>query len=95
MRHTGPFIAMERTCKTPAEVPFPPLRQAQYWHCVHGAHRDMAPQEFQEFLGSLCPPLQHLGQGTTSPAHHIVVLNYTGLRPDTIQKTSYKLTHIY
>ena len=56
MSHAKPSIAMEGTCESPAEAPFPPLRQAQFWHCVHGAHRDMAPKEFQEFLGALGPP---------------------------------------
>ena len=38
---------------------------------------------------------QHVGQGTVSPTHYIVVHDNTGLKPDIIQKISYKLTHMY
>jgi len=38
---------------------------------------------------------QHVGQGTVSPTHYIVVYDNTGLKPDIIQKISYKLTHMY
>jgi len=38
---------------------------------------------------------QHVGQGTVSPTHYIVVHDNTGLKPDILQKISYKLTHMY
>ena len=31
---------------------------------------------------------QHVGQGTVSPTHYIVVHDNTGLKPDIIQKVS-------
>ena len=34
-------------------------------------------------------------QGTVSPTHYIVVHDNTGLKPDILQKISYKLTHMY
>ena len=36
-----------------------------------------------------------LYQGTVSPTHYIVVHDNTGLKPDILQKISYKLTHMY
>ena len=36
-----------------------------------------------------------LSQGTVSPTHYIVVHDNTGLKPDILQKISYKLTHMY
>ena len=51
---------MERSCKASAEAPSSPLLQDQYWCYVAGAHRDMAPEEFQEFIGALGPPPQLL-----------------------------------
>ena len=49
--------------------------QAQYWCYVVGARRDMAPKEFQEFLGALgtlpaAPTVQ--GRPHTSPAPYCI-----------------------
>ncbi|XP_035670589.1 piwi-like protein 1 [Branchiostoma floridae] len=38
---------------------------------------------------------QHVRQGTVSPTHYIVVADDTGLKPDHMQRLSYKLTHLY
>ncbi|XP_078658724.1 piwi-like protein 1 isoform X1 [Branchiostoma floridae x Branchiostoma belcheri] len=38
---------------------------------------------------------QHVRQGTVSPTHYIVVADETGLKPDYMQRLSYKLTHLY
>lgn len=38
---------------------------------------------------------QHVRQGTVTPTHYIVVHNTTGLKPDHIQRITYKMTHLY
>lgn len=38
---------------------------------------------------------QHVRQGTVTPTHYVVVYDDTGLKPDHIQRLSYKLTHLY
>lgn len=38
---------------------------------------------------------QHVRHGTVSPTHYIVVHGHTELKPDHIQRLSYKLTHMY
>lgn len=38
---------------------------------------------------------QHVGKGTVTPSHYVVVHNTTTLKPDHIQKLAYKLTHMY
>ena len=51
---------METPCKPLAEAPSAPLLQDQYWRYVVNAHRDMAPEDLQEFLGAMGPPPQVL-----------------------------------
>ena len=43
----------------------------------------------------ICFIFNSLYQGTVSPTHYIVVHDNTGLKPDILQKISYKLTHMY
>lgn len=38
---------------------------------------------------------QHVRQGTVTPTHYIVLHNRSNLKPDHLQKLSYKLTHLY
>ena len=38
---------------------------------------------------------QHVRHGTVSPTHYIVVYGHENLKPDHIQRLSYKLTHMY
>nr|XP_002130577.2 piwi-like protein 2 [Ciona intestinalis] len=38
---------------------------------------------------------QHVRQGTVSPTHYIVVSGHEHLKPDHMQRLSYKLTHMY
>ena len=38
---------------------------------------------------------QHVGKGTVTPSHYVVVHNTSTFKPDHIQKLSYKLTHMY
>uniref|UniRef100_H2Y4C9 Uncharacterized protein n=1 Tax=Ciona savignyi TaxID=51511 RepID=H2Y4C9_CIOSA len=38
---------------------------------------------------------QHVRQGTVSPTHYIVVSGHHHLKPDHMQRLSYKLTHMY
>lgn len=38
---------------------------------------------------------QHVGQGTVSPTHYICLHNSANLKPDIVQKLSYKLCHLY
>ncbi len=38
---------------------------------------------------------QHVTQGTVTPTHYIVVYDDTQLKPDYIQRISYKMTHMY
>ncbi|KAJ8319428.1 hypothetical protein KUTeg_004519 [Tegillarca granosa] len=38
---------------------------------------------------------QHVRQGTVSPTHYIVVYDDTNMKPDHMQRLSYKLTHLY
>jgi len=38
---------------------------------------------------------QHVGQGTVSPSHYIVLHDSSGLSPGDMQKLAYKLTHMY
>jgi aubergine-like protein len=38
---------------------------------------------------------QHVNQGTVSPTHYIVVFDDTKMKPDHIQRLSYKMTHMY
>ncbi|XP_019856843.1 PREDICTED: piwi-like protein 1 isoform X2 [Amphimedon queenslandica] len=38
---------------------------------------------------------QHVRQGTVTPTHYHVVLDNAGLKPDHMQKLTYKLTHMY
>jgi len=38
---------------------------------------------------------QSVRQGTVSPTHYNVIYDTTGLKPDHIQRLSYKLTHLY
>jgi len=38
---------------------------------------------------------QHVRQGTVSPTHYVVVYDESGLKPDHLQRLSYKLTHLY
>ncbi|XP_060067150.1 piwi-like protein 1 [Ylistrum balloti] len=38
---------------------------------------------------------QHVRQGTVSPTHYIVVHDSTNLKPDHMQRLSYKMTHLY
>ncbi|XP_077999596.1 piwi-like protein 2 [Glandiceps talaboti] len=38
---------------------------------------------------------QHVRQGTVSPTHYIVVYDGSNLKPDHMQRLSYKLTHLY
>ena len=38
---------------------------------------------------------QHVGQGTVSPTHFIVVYDNSGWSTDNLQRLSYKLTHLY
>ena len=53
-------------------------------------HNDTKRDWYDFFLVS-----QQEGQGTVSPTHYNMVHDNTGLKPDIIQKTSYKLTHMY
>lgn len=38
---------------------------------------------------------QHVGKGTVTPSHYVVVHDTSTLKPDHIQKLAYKLTHTY
>ncbi|XP_070384812.1 piwi-like protein 1 [Dermacentor albipictus] len=38
---------------------------------------------------------QSVRQGTASPTHYNVIYDTTGLKPDHMQRLSYKLTHLY
>jgi len=38
---------------------------------------------------------QHVGQGTVSPTHYVVVNDSLGLPVDAVQRIAYKLTHMY
>ncbi|KAH3863467.1 hypothetical protein DPMN_026456, partial [Dreissena polymorpha] len=38
---------------------------------------------------------QHVRQGTVSPTHYIVVSDDSGMKPDHMQRLSYKMTHLY
>lgn len=38
---------------------------------------------------------QHVRQGTVSPTHYIVVNDDSGLKPDHMQRMTYKMTHMY
>ncbi|KAI6656672.1 piwi B [Oopsacas minuta] len=38
---------------------------------------------------------QHVRQGTVTPTHYNVVYDTSGLKPDHMQRLSYKLTHLY
>ncbi|XP_071132212.1 piwi-like protein 1 [Mytilus edulis] len=38
---------------------------------------------------------QHVRQGTVSPTHYIVVHDSSNMRPDHLQRLSYKMTHLY
>ncbi|WAQ95553.1 PIWL2-like protein [Mya arenaria] len=38
---------------------------------------------------------QHVRQGTVSPTHYIVVSDDTGMKPDHMQRLTYKMTHLY
>lgn len=38
---------------------------------------------------------QHVRQGTVTPTHYNVVHDLSGLKPDHMQKLTYKLTHMY
>ncbi|MCL4124178.1 UNVERIFIED_CONTAM: hypothetical protein GTU68_054529 [Idotea baltica] len=38
---------------------------------------------------------QHVRQGTVSPTHYIVVHDSEGLKPEHMQRLTYKLTHLY
>ncbi|XP_069123522.1 piwi-like protein 1 isoform X1 [Argopecten irradians] len=38
---------------------------------------------------------QHVRQGTVSPTHYVVVHDNTNLKPDHMQRLSYKMTHLY
>merc|ERR1712110_1015971 len=38
---------------------------------------------------------QHVGQGTVSPTHYIVIHDSLDLPGDAVQRLSYKLTHMY
>ena len=38
---------------------------------------------------------QNVNHGTVSPTHYVVVSDNTGIKPDHIQKLSYKLCHLY
>lgn len=53
-------------------------------------HTITSKDKFDFFLVS-----QHVGQGTVTPTHYIVVYDDTKLKPDHIQRLSYKLTHLY
>ena len=47
------------------------------------------------FLGFNLYFVQHVGQGTVSPTHYIVILDSLELPVDAVQRISYKLTHMY
>ena len=38
---------------------------------------------------------QHVGQGTVSPTHYVVIYDSLKLPVDAVQRISYKLTHMY
>lgn len=38
---------------------------------------------------------QHVRQGTVTPTHYNVVYDESGLKPDHLQRLTYKLTHMY
>lgn len=38
---------------------------------------------------------QHVRQGTVSPTHYIVVHDSSSMKPDHLQRLSYKMTHLY
>lgn len=38
---------------------------------------------------------QSVGQGTVSPTSYNVLFNNTGLKPDIVQRFTYKMTHMY
>ena len=53
-------------------------------------HTITSKQQFDFFLVS-----QHVNQGTVTPTHYVVVYDDTNLKPDHIQRLSYKMTHLY
>lgn len=48
------------------------------------------PEWYDFFLVS-----QSVRQGTVSPTHYNVIYDTTGLKPDHVQRLTYKLTHLY
>lgn len=48
------------------------------------------PERYDFFLVS-----QSVRQGTVSPTHYNIIYDTTGLKPDHMQRLSYKLTHLY
>nr|XP_050028085.2 piwi-like protein 1 [Dermacentor andersoni] len=48
------------------------------------------PERYDYFLVS-----QSVRQGTVAPTHYNVIYDTTGLKPDHMQRLSYKLTHLY
>ncbi len=53
-------------------------------------HTITSREQFDFFLVS-----QHVNQGTVTPTHYVVVYDDTNLKPDHIQRLSYKMTHLY
>ena len=53
-------------------------------------HSITSKDNFDFFLVS-----QHVGQGTVTPTHYIVAYDDTQMKPDHIQRLSYKMTHLY
>ncbi|XP_077550222.1 piwi-like protein 1 [Haemaphysalis longicornis] len=48
------------------------------------------PERYDFFL-----VLQSVRQGTVAPTHYNVIYDTTGLKPDRMQRLTYKLTHLY
>ncbi|XP_076360622.1 piwi-like protein Ago3 [Tachypleus tridentatus] len=38
---------------------------------------------------------QHVRQGTVTPTHYVVIYDSSNMRPDWMQRLTYKLTHLY
>ena len=38
---------------------------------------------------------QHVRQGTVTPTHYVVISDNSGLKPDHMQRLTYKMTHMY
>lgn len=69
------------------------LNRAERGNPIPGAvvdHTITSRDKYDFFLVS-----QHVGQGTVTPTHYVVVYDDTNLKADHVQRLSYKMTHLY